>query len=268
MSKFVFGGTKRHIPLIVSMGNKTEFDNIRTIRNALYEGADGFLIHTEQLSDEYRTDESLKRTFEAAENRPVLVLAYRGPRKGETDDDRVAFLLHTLDLGAECVDVISDLYDPSPNQYTKNAEAIKKQVEFINKVHEKGKTVMMSTHTEHMLTLEETMEIALDHQKRGADIVKIVIMADSYGQVPEGLNICQQVSKALDVPFLFILGRKYGRATRLTAPLFGSCMVLCAQDYRYCTNVDKPLLRSAKAIFDNMDLDIYKAIEYNEKGIL
>ncbi|MBR3967579.1 MAG: type I 3-dehydroquinate dehydratase [Clostridia bacterium] len=268
MSRFVLGKTKRHIPLVVSIGNKNEFDNVRTIRNALYDGADGFLIHTEYLEEQYRSDECLKRIFEATEDRPILVLAYRGPRKDETDDDRAEFLLHCLDLGADSVDLISDLYDPSPDQYTKNPEAIKKQEEFIKKVHDKGGTVMISTHTGRMLTLEETLEIALEHQRRGADIVKMVLMPDDYGMVPEALRICQEVSKALSVPYLFILGKKYGRATRLTAPLFGSCMVLCAGDYHYCTNTDKPHIRAAKAVFDNMDLEIFKAIEYNEKGIL
>ncbi|MBQ8208146.1 MAG: type I 3-dehydroquinate dehydratase [Clostridia bacterium] len=269
MSRFVLGETKRHIPFVVSIGNKNESDNIRTIKNALFEGADGFLIHTEHLPEEYRTDESLKKTFEATENRPILVLAYRGPRKAETDDDRAEFLLRSLDLGADSIDVMSDFYAPgSQNQYTKDPEAIKKQEDLIAKVHAKGKTVMMSTHTDRMLTLAETIEIALEHQRRGADIVKIVLKPDRYGLVPEGLNICGEVSKALDVPFLFIMNTVYGRSTRLIAPLFGSCMVLCAQDYHYCTNTDKPLLRAARDIYNNMDLDIYKAIEYNKKGIL
>ncbi|MBQ8005210.1 MAG: type I 3-dehydroquinate dehydratase [Clostridia bacterium] len=268
MSRFILGKTKRHIPLVVSIGNQNEFDNIRTIRNALYDGADGFLIHTEYLKEEYRSDESLKKTFEATENRPILVLAYRGPRKGETDDERVAFQLHCLELGADSMDVMSDLYDPSPDEYTTNPEAIKKQEELIKKVHSMGKTVMMSTHTSKMLTLERTMEIALEHQRRGADIVKMVLMSNSYDQVPEALRICKEVSGALDVPYLFILGKKFGRSTRLIAPLFGSCMVLCAGDYHYCTNTDKPHIRAAKAVFDNMDLEIFKAVEYNEKGIL
>lgn len=269
MARFLLGKTKRRVPLVVSIGNKNEFDNVRTIRNALYDGADGFLIHTECLSDEYRTDESLKRTFEATEDRPILVLAYRHGRDGETEEDREKFLIHCLELGADSIDVMSDFYDPSPDQYTKNPEAIKKQEELIAKVHAMGKAVMMSTHTERMLTLEETLEMALEHQRRGADIVKMVLMPDDYGIVPEALKICQEVSQALDVPYLFILGKKYGRATRLTAPLFGSCMVLCAGDYHYCTNTDKPHIRSAKAVFDNMDLEIFKAIEYKykEKGL-
>lgn len=262
MSRFVLGETKKHIPLVVSIGNKNEFDNIRTIKNALYDGADGFLIHTEYLPEEYRTDESLKKTFEATEDRPILVLAYRGPRKDETEEERAEFLLHTLDLGADSIDVMSDFYDAgAPNQYTTDPEAIKKQEELIAKVHAKGKTVMMSTHTDRMLTLEETMEIALEHQRRGADIVKMVLKPDRYGLVPEGLNICQEVSKALDVPFLFIMNMVYGKATRLIAPLFGSCMILCAGDYHYCTNTDKPLVRAAREIYKSMDPNMFKAIE-------
>ena len=269
MSRFVLGKAQRHIPLVVSIGNKNEFDNIRTIKNAIYDGADGFLIHTEQLEEAYRSDESLKRTFAATGNRPILVLAYRGPRKDETDEDRAEFLLHSLDLGADSVDVMSDFYDAgAPDQYTTDPVAIKKQEELIAKVHAKGKTVMMSTHTDKMLTLEETMEIALEHQRRGADIVKMVLKPDRYGLVPDGLRICQEVSSALEVPFLFIMNTDYGKATRLIAPLFGSCMILCAQDYHYCTNVDKPLVRAARDIYNNMDLEMFKAIEYNEKGIL
>ncbi len=63
MSRFVLGKTKRHIPLVVSIGNKNVYDNVRTIRNALYDGADGFLIHTEYLEGEQRSDENLKKNI-------------------------------------------------------------------------------------------------------------------------------------------------------------------------------------------------------------
>ena len=269
MSRFVLGKTKRHIPLVVSLGGKTEYENIRTMRNALYDGADGFLIHTEYLNEDQRNDESLKRTFESSENRPILVLAYRNERKGETEEEREAFLLHCLELGADAIDVMSDFYDEgAPHQYTKDPEAIKKQEELIAKVHAMGKSVMMSTHTSSMITPEEAMEMALEHQRRGADIVKRVVMADEYGQVPIAMQMCQDISRALSVPFLFIHGKDEGRASRLIAPLFGSCMVLCAGDYHHCSNIHKPHIRAAKAVYDNIDLEIYRAINYNEKGIL
>lgn len=258
---YKFGDTKKRVPYICSLGYNNTDETIFAIKRAIPAGADGFLIHTEKMKEEYKDDENLKKIFSSALDKPVLALAYRG-KQGETEDDRAKYLLRCIDCGAASIDVMSDFYDPQEEQFTWDKEAVRKQTQLIDEAHKRGADVLMSTHAiKRMLPLEQIIKQAKEAENRGADIVKIVLRPNSFDEVTDGLVITRETAKAINKPLLLILGGNYGKATRITAPLFGSCMVLCVETYDYAANTDKPLLSEVKAVYDNIDLAKYKAFD-------
>lgn len=245
-------------PLLTAMVQDTTPDEaICTIMDSLYDGADAFGIQLCNLLPEYRTDEELRRIFKACEGRPIYLTSYRGGQSKElTDDRRMEFLLQALRVGLPMsemlCDVMGDVFCKEPDQLTFNPDAVQKQKELINRIHEMGGKVLMSTHLSRFFTEEEVVAYAKAQRERGVDVVKIVSKADTEEEELANLCIVRRLKKELDCPFLFLAGGKYTRLLRQVGPALGCCMYLCVQRYRPVTAKAQPLIRSVKAIRDNM----------------
>jgi 3-dehydroquinate dehydratase-1 len=100
------------------------------------------------------------------------------------------------------------------------------------------------------------VRVGLLAQERGADIVKIVRLCVSYEDVVETLAATVALREALDVPFVMMAMGEFGKLTRLMAPMLGSALVFCRQTYSAGSFLDQPLIRNARAVLDNADLEI------------
>ena len=100
----------------------------------------------------------------------------------------------------------------------------------------------MSSHVLKFTPAERVLEIALEHQKRGADISKIVTGAENMEQQIENLRIINLLKQNLKIPFLFLCGGEYRILRRIGATL-GSCMTLCVHEYDAFSTSSQPLLR-------------------------
>lgn len=130
--------------------------------------------------------------------------------------------------------------------------AINKQIELINRIHEKGARVLMSSHVMKYTPAERVLEIALEHQRRGADICKIVVGADNMEQQLENLKIINLLKEKLDIPFLFLSAGECSILRRIGGEI-GCCMYLCVYEYDSFATPQQPLLKNIKLIRDNMD---------------
>ena len=75
--------------------------------------------------------------------------------------------------------------------------AIKKQMELIDKLHKCGAEVLMSSHVLKFTPAERVLEIAREHERRGADICKIVTGAENTEQQIENLRIINLLKENL-----------------------------------------------------------------------
>lgn len=238
--------------LVCSLSGADETSNICAIRNAVFEGADGFLLHLEKLKPEYQNREALTRIFRPMEDKPVGTTNYRRP--DITEDERAELQKTAVLAGSGCVDVMGDMFDPSPFELTHDPEAIKKQADLIGWVHDNGAQVLMSSHIlKDFMPTEQLIEQALEMESRGVDVVKLVVKVSNEDQLLEGMAATAKLHRALKKPFLHILGGPLGRAHRILAPTLGSCMVLCVQQYTPGCTLDKPMLKAVRAIWDNLD---------------
>lgn len=215
------------------------------------EGAESFGMQFEQLLPEYRNAEVYKELLSYSD-KPTYVTNYRsGKNSGKTDETLAEELLCLAESGATLCDVMGDYFDRQPGEFTTNEEAVKKQMELIDKLHEKGAEVLMSSHVCKFTPAEKVLEIALGHQSRGADICKIVTGAGNMEEQIENLRIINMLKENLKIPFLFLCGGECHILRRIGGEL-GCSMYLTVYEYDELATPVQPLLKNLKAIRDNM----------------
>lgn len=225
---------------------------IGRIRNALCEGGEAFGLQAESLEAQYQNPETYRRIFGEMRGCPSYVTFYRGKTNtGKSDEELAQGLLTLAESGADLCDVMTDYFDPQPGEFSKDPEAVKKQMALIEAIHEKGSQVLMSTHVLKFIPAERVLEIALEQQRRGADVVKIVTGADTPEQQVENLRIALLLKEKLSVPFLFLCGGECSVLRRLGWKL-GCGMILCVYEHDAASTFAQPLLKIAKQIRDEL----------------
>ncbi len=226
---------------------------IGRIRNANQLGAEAYGLQVESLNPEYRNTETYKRIFVEMQNKPCYVTNYRARNNANKTDEQLAEeLLELAECGATLCDVMGDMFCRHPEELTDNEEAIKKQMELIDKFHSKGAEVLMSSHILKFTPAERVLEVALEQKRRGADVIKIVTGADTMEQQIENLRITDLLKRELGAPFLFLSGGESTLHRRLGIKL-GCCMALCVYEHDHNSTPTQPLLQNMKIIRDILD---------------
>ena len=236
-------------PLLTCMVQADNPDRIKELIDlARPEGAEAFGMQFCQLKVEYRNEKTYRELF-AYTDLPIYVTNYRNhfSNIGKSDDVLAAELVELAECGATLCDVMGDYFDACEGELTKNEDAIKKQIRLIDELHGRGAEVLMSSHVLKFTPAERVLEIALEHQRRGADICKIVTGADNMAQQIENLRIINLLKENLKIPFLFLAGGECHIMRRIGAML-GSCMSLCVHEYDKHAAKTQPLLCDMKKI--------------------
>ena len=218
------------------------------MNKAIPAGAEAFGIQFEQMLPEHRKPEVYRDLFSYAKGRPSYVTNYRDRQNaGKSDEELSDELVELAECGADLCDVMGDYFDRQPDEVAVDENAINKQMELINRIHEKGARVLMSSHIMKFTPAERVLEIALEHQRRGADICKIVVGADNMEQQLENLKIINMLKEKLDIPFLFLSGGECKMLRRVGGEV-GSCMYLCVYEHDSFSTLTQPLLSDVKLI--------------------
>lgn len=245
--------TQPLVTCMVQADNPTDAINIT--RNAAYDGCDAYGFQICRFAPQYRNKKTYHEIFQYMEDKPIYITNYRdGFNQGLSDEECIDGLLFGLECGATLCDVMGDFYDPGhPLQLTDNPAAVAKQKKLIDKIHDRGGEVLMSSHTMKFMPAEEVVEMALKQQARGADIVKIVCAANSDEEQIENLRITTLLRDTLDIPFLFLSGGTHFKLHRMIGPMLGSVMYLTVQQHDHLSTKSQPVLRSVRAVLNNFD---------------
>ena len=250
MERTFFGHDKALLTPMVQA--KTPERITEHIDKSIPEGAEAIGMQFEQLMPEYKTKEIYEELFAYTKDKPVYVTNYRHTtNEGKTDEELAKELIDLAEYGADLCDVMGDYFDRQPDEVAVSNTAIEKQKELIRKIHDKGAKVLMSSHVLKYIPAERVLEIALEHQSRGADICKIVTGADTMEQQIENLRIINMLKENLKIPFLFLCGGESSIMRRIGGEL-GCCMYLCVHEHDELATPVQPLLKNVKAIRDNM----------------
>lgn len=244
----------RETPLLtVMLQCETPEVAIGRIRNANMLGAEAYGLQIESLKPEYHNEGTYKKIFAEMGNRPCYITQYRGKNNlGLTDEQLAEKLIVTAESGAVLCDIMGDMFCKHPEELTDNADAIKKQMELIDRLHGMGAEVLMSSHLYKYAPAERVLEIALEQKRRGADIIKIVTFANNMEQQIENLKITNLLKNELGAPFLFLSGGECSIHRRLGITL-GCSMGLCVYEHDHLSTPTQPLLSVMKNLRDNID---------------
>lgn len=243
MKKATFLGCEG--PLLTCMVQAETPDRIKELTSlSSAAGAEAFGMQFCRLRAEYRNAATYRDLFANAGGKPVYVTNYRvhGSNEGKSDDLLASELLELAECGATLCDVMGDYFDPCVGELTVKREAVDKQRRLIDALHERGAEVLMSSHIERFTPAERVLEIALEHQRRGADICKIVTGASDMSQQIENLRIIDLMRRSLDIPFLFLTAGK-NRISRRIGEMLGNVMSLCVYEYDALATKAQPLLK-------------------------
>ena len=258
---------KNRFLLTCSLRENNPEDTINTIRSALYDGAEAFMIHLEKLDDQYINEEDLKNIFNYCGDKPVISVNYRSAHKPDkTDEDLVRQQLIASKAGAYMVDIVGDIFAPGAKEITYDEQAISKQQALIKEFHKQNTLVMLSSHTFCFMDRKETVAHAKSLQSRGPDMIKIAVTANSDEELNEVNITTIELKKELTLPYFHCCMGQYGKLHRIYSALLGSSIVLCVQSYNQNSKPkEQPLLKSTKAVFDNMDFTLARDISTGTK---
>ena len=240
-------------PLLTVMVQADNPERIKElIDKSVPEGAEAFGMQFEQMEPEYRTKEVYRDLFSYAKDKPIYVTNYRSAKnEGKSDKQLAEELLELADCGADICDVMGDCFDKQPDELAIDKNAIKLQEQLIEKLHEKGAKVLISSHIYKYTPAKRVLEVALEHQRRGADICKIVTGADTMEQQLENLKIINMLKENLKIPFLFLCGGECNILRRIGGEI-GCCMYLCVYEHDKLATPVQPLLKDVKVIRNAM----------------
>lgn len=241
-------------PLLTAMVQADNPDRIKELIDAsVREGAEAIGMQFCNLKAEYRNTDTYKDLF-AYTDLPIYVTNYRDhvSNVGKTDEMLALELLEIAECGATLCDVMGDYFDLSEGQLTVNEDAVEKQINLIDELHKRGAEVLMSSHVMKFTPAERVLEIALEHQRRGADICKIVTGAGNRAEEIENLRIIGLLKENLKIPFLFLSGGEC-RIVRRIGGILGCCMYLCVHEYDAYATKTQPLLCDVKILRDLLE---------------
>ncbi len=241
-------------PILTVMVQADNPERIETLMDrSLTDGAEAFGMQFCRMKGEYRNQDTYRRLFSYAKEKPVYVTNYRGANNvGKTDEQLAEELLELADCGATLCDVVGDFFDKQPDELAVEETAVRKQMDLIEALHKRGAEVLMSSHVLKYTPAERVLEMALEQQRRGADICKIVTGADTMEQQLENLKIVHMLKESLKAKFLFLSGGE-SRVLRRIGGELGCAMYLCVEEYDEFALPLQPLLCHVRAIRDHME---------------
>lgn len=222
---------------------KTADEAIAAIESGLKQGADAFGWQLECLNADQINQKTLENVFSAGCGMPFYVTNYKWASGGDKPEEQYFDeLLLALKCGATLIDMPGDSFSPAPDQLTYNEQAIRKQVEFSQKVHDLGGELLISSHVPDFRSEDYVLGMAFEQKRRGADIAKIVTFSHDDEQLTDNLKTTVRLRETLGIPFLFLSGGEKCRLHRLAGPLLGACMWLCVAYRAPITTPPQPLL--------------------------
>ena len=145
----------RQTPAVTALlSEKSVNDFMVQMRAAEFDGADAIAAELKFLPPEERTRENFSAMMNCTQL-PYMFISYRNDTfLGADDEARQKYLLLAAECGAEVIDVMGDLFDPSELELTRDASAVKKQMKLIDEIHSIGSKVIMSSHMKIFRTKE------------------------------------------------------------------------------------------------------------------
>jgi len=249
---------------------KTVSAAIGEIKNCIYNGADMIDLHLSCL--EANDVDTLRRIVDSSKL-PILALNYNKTvdwnNANLSEEERTATFLTAVEAGAAGVDIQGyTFHAPSkdefcgedkyifskngPKEVVTDEAVIKRQREFIGRIHEKGGEVLLSCHPGIFMNAETVVELALFLEKRDPDIIKIVTVASNEDELLESFRAMVLLKREVKTPVSYHASGKAGALSRIVNPMLGGHMIFCVDRFSQNSTLEQLELSAAKAAVDNI----------------
>ena len=237
-------------------GMETPDQIVAEVRGAEFDGADAVALELRQLKPEFRSRKTLETIINSAAL-PFMVLFYRNDQwnPDSTDETRQQLLFEALEAGAGMIDVMGDLYDPSPDERTRNPAAIARQMKDIAAIHAAGAQVIISSHPNRAMTADEVADQLKSFEDRGADVVKIVTAANTEEEFSEAIRTTLRLRHELKTPFVHLCNGTFGRLQRFVGLSLGVAITFGVHEF-HPGGYSQPKITALKAVQDNIHWQI------------
>ncbi len=257
---------------------------IRTAKLGELDGADGFQLELQNFTDFPPSKQQMKDVIGSTikpvwtTNRRRRVSQEHGEGKRQSEEDRIKLELDALEAGAVCIDMEMDTFDwwaewddarrqrewarlknipvdknDFPRECCFNHEAITKQQKVIDDVHAVGAEMLLSCHVLVRVSTEGIVQIAKELERRGADLIKIVVWNDTFYDLCDTLRANVLLKDTLKSPFKLMSQGEPSKLGRYLFALFGSAWAFCQQDLRPGGFHYRPLVSTEKFIMQHLD---------------
>ena len=227
---------------------------IARARTAEFQGADGIAVDLFRLPPEQRTEDNFRHLMREV-RLPFMFLCYRNDQWfGQDDEARQACLLAAAAAGAEVIDVMGDLYAPSPDELTLAPAAIARQTMVIAEIHARGAKALISSH-QHTLPARSTtqvLETMRAQRARGADICKLVAAVNAEEELLEAIKTTMTLNREMDVPFIHLTNGPYSRVHRFLGLSLGVAITFGVIGYEAGQLPSQPTIAAFKAVQSNL----------------
>ncbi len=232
--------------LTVMLSGTTVQEFIEKMKRSITQGTEAFCILWAGLVPEEKTKDGIKRILDTAGDLPCYMTNYvRGNSQSDLPDEILAEqLLDIARMGADLIDIRADMFCRSEDEVTRDFSAVQKQKQLISEVHSFGAEVLMSTHIFAYRSPQSVLEIATMQRDRGADIAKIVTMANSEKEQEDAFRTNLLLREELNTDFLFLCNGTHCKKHRLFGPFLGSCLYMCVDNEK--TQENQPTIEKAK----------------------
>ena len=247
-----FFGTQKTVIAALLKGDSID-SFIHQARDAEFSGADGIALELSLLPPDQRTAENF-RTLMAAVRLPFMFCAYRKDLWFKEDDKaRQKGLLAAAEAGAEVIDVMGDLFDPSPRELTRDKSAVRRQKKLIGEIHDRGAKAVISSHMSEAPTAEEVLEHALTQYEHGADMAKIVTGVSTGEQLLEAIRATMLLNEKMPIPFIHLANGPFSRPHRYLGMKLGVAVEFAVADYHSSPALfSQPTIASLKSVQENL----------------
>ena len=245
-----FNREKAAVTLLSGVSSVEEM--VALAKTAEEQGADAVAFEILNMPLEKRTVENFK-TVIASASLPFMFICYRNDKfLGADDEARQEYLLRAAEAGAEVIDVMGDLYDPSPRELTHNEEAIAKQKALIEEIHKRGAKVIMSSHMQTFLPPQEVLAHMKEQASRGADILKMVIKVDTEEEMVQTMETFFLLKKEIKQDYVFLANGKFGTLVRYLGLKMGVSIEFAARGYWPVSGAVQPTVSSFKKVEEGL----------------
>ena len=226
---------------------------IALARAGYNDGADGTCFELADFPPELRTVDVFGRIVNAVPL-PSMFCVYRNDSfLGDDDAARMEGLLKAAEAGADFIDVMADLYDPSTDQISRSPDAIARQRATIEELHKRGAKAIVSSHIpEHSLSADQVVAHLKSEAERGADVCKLVSAMPTAADFSAGVEALARLRSSFDRPYIFLGSGTFGRLLRFNGPSFGCGVEFAVHDFDPSAKYDQPTIRALRQSMDSV----------------